>query len=106
MTGGLRGRSRKPSTSTAIHVSGSSARSQRPRPLPWWCPSVVAEIKWDRENGLAVIAGVTALAACGGQQAAGKGAVTGRGRSPRDTRHQSGSRPGSQTDFESALCVA
>lgn len=33
---------------------------------------VAAEIKWDRENALAVIAGVAALAACGGQDATGK----------------------------------
>jgi hypothetical protein len=33
---------------------------------------VAAEIKWDRENALAVIAGVAALAACAGQEAAGK----------------------------------
>jgi hypothetical protein len=34
---------------------------------------VAAEIKWDRENALAVIAGVASLAACGGQPDAGKG---------------------------------
>lgn len=33
---------------------------------------VAAEIKWDREHALAVIAGVAALAACGDQQATGK----------------------------------
>jgi hypothetical protein len=33
---------------------------------------VAAEVKWDRENALAVIAGVAALAACRGQQAADK----------------------------------
>lgn len=32
---------------------------------------VAAEIRWHRENALAVIAGVAALVACGGQQAAG-----------------------------------
>ena len=34
---------------------------------------VAAKIKWDRENALAVIAGVAALAACGGDQVVGKG---------------------------------
>jgi hypothetical protein len=34
---------------------------------------VAAEIKWDRERALAVIAGVAALAACSTQQAAGPG---------------------------------
>jgi hypothetical protein len=33
---------------------------------------VAAEVKWDRENALAVIAGVASLAACRGQQAADK----------------------------------
>jgi hypothetical protein len=33
---------------------------------------VAAEVKWDRENALAVIAGVAALAACRGQQTADK----------------------------------
>lgn len=33
---------------------------------------VAAEIKWDRENALAVIAGVAALAACRGQDVIGK----------------------------------
>jgi len=31
---------------------------------------VAAQIRWDREHALAVIAGVAALAACRGQQAA------------------------------------
>jgi catechol 2,3-dioxygenase-like lactoylglutathione lyase family enzyme len=43
---------------------------------------VAAQIAWNRENALAIIAGVAALAACGGEQVVGKGELTGQEPAP------------------------